>query len=102
MSIIWKGSRGMDVTPETTCAWWRSENVLDRRYHGHHCFDMNLGYMAAAVEQRIRLTAMVAVAAPPSLRHAMRCEEGGRGRRTVAGWHWCQPGSSDPPSSLWT
>ena len=74
-----EGEGGMDALRKRT-AWWRSENVLDRRYHGHHCFDMNLGHMDVAVEQRIRLTAMVAVAAPPSLRHVMRCHEVGRGR----------------------
>lgn len=100
MSIIWKGPGGMDAIRKR-CAWWRSEIVLDRRYHGHHCFDMNLGHMAVAVEQRIRLTAMVA--APlrrPSgmLRAAKRMAADG----AIAGWHWCQLGSSDPPSSLQT
>lgn len=83
MSIIWKWEWRDGCTSGNGPAWWRSENVLDRRYHGHHCFDMNLGHMAVAVEQRIRLTAMVADAAPPSLGHAMRCHEVGRGRRQL-------------------
>lgn len=36
-----------------------------------------------AVEQRIRLTAMIADAAPPSLWHALCCHEYGRGRRQL-------------------
>lgn len=82
MSIIWKGEGGMDVAPEGLHGG--DQKRSGSAGPGHHCFDMNLGHMAMAVEQRIRLTAMVAAAAPPSLTHAMRCLEIGRGVVTVA------------------